>query len=157
MIYRPTPSPGAAETGEMCGKCVSGGSGSHCLESRKAGSWTVGSTQRRAAWSSVVKWLWRCSSLIHGGVYGECKYMTHSFGTRWKWVASFTPRPLYPRVKSHGTHRIRGWLGPEHVWSFWRRVSWPFQEPNACIRNVFRMWFCSRHQVVKLTFLNFYV
>jgi hypothetical protein len=33
-------------------------------------------------------------------------------GTSWRWVVSFTPRPLYPRGKSHSTHWIGGWVGP---------------------------------------------
>jgi hypothetical protein len=33
-------------------------------------------------------------------------------GTRWRWVVIFTPRLLYPREKSPGTHWIRGWVGP---------------------------------------------
>jgi hypothetical protein len=33
--------------------------------------------------------------------------------TRWRWVDSFTPRPLYPKGKS--THWIGGWEGPRAV------------------------------------------
>ena len=48
---------------------------------------------------------------------------TEGVGTRWKWVVSFTPRPLYPRemkpliqlVPDPGTHWIRGR-------AFWRRT-----------------------------------
>jgi hypothetical protein len=32
--------------------------------------------------------------------------------TSWRWVASFTPRQLYPRGKSSGTHWIGGWVDP---------------------------------------------
>jgi hypothetical protein len=31
--------------------------------------------------------------------------------TRWRWMVSFTPRPLYPRERAPGTHWIRGWVG----------------------------------------------
>jgi hypothetical protein len=31
-------------------------------------------------------------------------------GTSWRWVVSFTPRPLNPR----GTHWIGGWVGPKN-------------------------------------------
>jgi hypothetical protein len=34
------------------------------------------------------------------------------FGTSLKIVVSFTPRPLYSRGKSPGTHCIGGWVGP---------------------------------------------
>jgi hypothetical protein len=35
-------------------------------------------------------------------------------GTRWRWVVSFTSRPLYPREKTPppGTHWIGGWMDP---------------------------------------------
>lgn len=33
-------------------------------------------------------------------------------GTRWMWVVSFTPRPLYSREKFSGTHRIGCWVDP---------------------------------------------
>jgi hypothetical protein len=32
-------------------------------------------------------------------------------GTRWRWVASFTLLPLYPRERAPGTHWIGGWEG----------------------------------------------
>jgi hypothetical protein len=34
------------------------------------------------------------------------------FGTRWRWVVSFTPRPIYPRERTPGTHWIGVWVGP---------------------------------------------
>jgi hypothetical protein len=33
-------------------------------------------------------------------------------GTRWRWVASFTSRPLYPRERAPGTRWIGGWVDP---------------------------------------------
>jgi hypothetical protein len=36
-------------------------------------------------------------------------------GTRWRWVVSFTPRPLYRQGKTPGTHWIGGWVGPRAV------------------------------------------
>jgi hypothetical protein len=33
--------------------------------------------------------------------------------TRWRWVVSFTPRPLYHRERALGTHWIGGWVGPQ--------------------------------------------
>ena len=41
-------------------------------------------------------------------------------GTKWTWVINFTPRSLYLR-KNHGTHLIRGWVGPRAGINFWRR------------------------------------
>jgi hypothetical protein len=32
-------------------------------------------------------------------------------GTRWRWVVSCTPRPLYPRERAPGTRWIGGWVG----------------------------------------------
>jgi hypothetical protein len=45
-------------------------------------------------------------------------------GTAWRWVVSFTLRPLYSRGKSPGTHRIGGWVDPRaglddmEMWKF---------------------------------------
>jgi hypothetical protein len=36
-------------------------------------------------------------------------------GTRWRWVVSFTPRPLYPRERTPVTHWIGGWASPRTV------------------------------------------
>jgi hypothetical protein len=36
-------------------------------------------------------------------------------GTRWRWVVSFTPRPLTPRERAPGTNWIGGWVGPRAV------------------------------------------
>jgi hypothetical protein len=36
-------------------------------------------------------------------------------GTRWRWVVSFIPRPLYPRERAPGNHWIGGWVGPRAV------------------------------------------
>jgi hypothetical protein len=54
----------------------------------------------------------------------------HSFfelGTRWRWVVSFTPRPLYTQGRAPGTLWIGGWVGPrvglDTVWK--RRIPAP--------------------------------
>jgi hypothetical protein len=42
----------------------------------------------------------------------------HSFfdlGTRWRWMVSFTTRPLYPRERAPSTHWIGGWVGSRAV------------------------------------------
>jgi hypothetical protein len=36
-------------------------------------------------------------------------------GTRWRWVVSFTHRPLYPQGTTRGTHWTGGWVGPRAV------------------------------------------
>jgi hypothetical protein len=36
-------------------------------------------------------------------------------GTRWRWVVSFTPQPLYPKERTPGTQWIGGWVGPRAV------------------------------------------
>jgi hypothetical protein len=35
-----------------------------------------------------------------------------NLGTRWRWVVSFTLRPLYSVERASGNHRIGGWVGP---------------------------------------------
>jgi hypothetical protein len=51
----------------------------------------------------------------HEGVLGSGGKL-HSFfdlGTRWRWVVSFTPRPLYPQGKSPLYPLDRGLGGPQ--------------------------------------------
>jgi hypothetical protein len=50
----------------------------------------------------------------HEGVWGNGCLDSRALdlGTSWRWVLSFTPRPLYDRKKSAGTHWIGGWVGP---------------------------------------------
>jgi hypothetical protein len=45
---------------------------------------------------------------------GEWRYSSTilDLGTRWRWVVSYTPRPLYPEEILPGTHWIGGWVGP---------------------------------------------
>jgi hypothetical protein len=42
-------------------------------------------------------------------------------GTRWRWVVSFTPRPLYPQRNSPWYPSINGWVGPKPFWTRWWR------------------------------------
>jgi len=37
--------------------------------------------------------------------------------TRWRWVVSFTPRPIYPRKRAPGTHWEEGGWAPEPFWT----------------------------------------
>jgi hypothetical protein len=57
----------------------------------------------------------------NGGAGGRvCIAPTHSrlLGTKWRWVVSFTPRPLFiPGERSPGTHCAGGWVGPQPVWT----------------------------------------
>jgi hypothetical protein len=50
---------------------------------------------------------------------GEWMYSSTiiDLGTRWRWVVSFMPRPLYPDEKAPVTHWIGGWITPELVWT----------------------------------------
>jgi hypothetical protein len=52
--------------------------------------------------------------LCHEGVWRSECIDPHflDLGTSWKWVVSFTPRPLYPRGKSPNIHWIGGWIDP---------------------------------------------
>jgi hypothetical protein len=48
--------------------------------------------------------------------YGGVDVQLHSFfdlGTRWRWVVSFTPRPLYPQGKSPSYPLDRSLGGPQ--------------------------------------------
>jgi hypothetical protein len=46
-------------------------------------------------------------------------------GTRWRWVVSFTPRPLYHHGKAPDTHWIGGWVGPRSSLDTCRREKFP--------------------------------
>jgi hypothetical protein len=59
----------------------------------------------------------------------------HSFfdpGTRWRWLVSFKPRPLSPRVRASGTHWTGGWVGPRAVLDavVKRKIPSPRRESN---------------------------
>jgi hypothetical protein len=70
----------------------------------------------------------------HGGILGV-KVQIHAFfdfGTRWRWVISFTSRSLYPREGAPGTHWIGGWVGPRAVLDavVKRKIPRPRRESN---------------------------
>jgi hypothetical protein len=50
----------------------------------------------------------------HEDVLGNGGVAPHilDLGSRWRWVVSFTPRPLNPRERAPFTHWIGGWVGP---------------------------------------------
>jgi hypothetical protein len=52
--------------------------------------------------------------LLHEVVCGSGCIDPHflDLSISWRWVVSFTPRPLYPRERAPGTHWIGGWVGP---------------------------------------------
>jgi len=43
------------------------------------------------------------------------------FGTRWRWVVSFTIRPLYPQGKNPWYYCIGAGWAPEPIWAWWWR------------------------------------
>jgi hypothetical protein len=53
-------------------------------------------------------------------------------GTRWRWVVSFTTRPLYPQEKSLCFPLDRGWVGPRAVLDavVKRKIPSPRRESN---------------------------
>jgi hypothetical protein len=51
-------------------------------------------------------------------------------GTRWRWVVSFAPRPLYPGHRTSDIHWIWGWVAPELAWTLCRKASYPCRESN---------------------------
>jgi hypothetical protein len=44
-----------------------------------------------------------------------CLTKYHAMKTYWRWVASFTLQPLYPRERAPATHWKGGWVGPRIV------------------------------------------
>jgi hypothetical protein len=50
-------------------------------------------------------------------------YIILKLGTRWRWVVSFTHRPLYPSGKYSPVTVVKraGWA-PDPVWTLWRRA-----------------------------------
>jgi hypothetical protein len=60
-------------------------------------------------------------------------------GTRWRWVVSFTPRPLYPQRKNPSTHWIGGWEGPRGGLDavVKRKIPGPYRDskPNHPVRS----------------------
>jgi hypothetical protein len=55
-----------------------------------------------------------------------------NLGTRWRWMVSFTPWPLYHRERAPGTHWIGGWVWPRAVLDavVKRKIPSPRREPN---------------------------
>jgi len=52
-------------------------------------------------------------------------------GTRWRWVASFTPLPIYPRESTPRTHWIGVWVGSRALGSGVRRkIPSPYRDSN---------------------------
>jgi hypothetical protein len=51
---------------------------------------------------------------LYEGVWGSGCIHPHfiDIGTSWRWLVSFTPRPLHPRERATGTHCIGGWVDP---------------------------------------------
>jgi hypothetical protein len=70
-------------------------------------------------WIIKVKYLSLCFNWAprHEGVLGSGGIAPRilDLGTIWRWVVSFTPRPLYPKERAPGTHWIGGWVGPRAV------------------------------------------
>jgi hypothetical protein len=53
-------------------------------------------------------------------------------GTSWRWVVSFTPRPLYPREKAPVPIGWEAAWAPKQVWKTWRREnSWHYRDSNS--------------------------
>jgi hypothetical protein len=75
-------------------------------------TWTVPYVRSKVKLSQCFSWLgttpWRR--------IGEVELYLHSLfdlGTRWRWVVSFTPRPLYPQGKSPWYPLYRRLGGPQ--------------------------------------------
>jgi hypothetical protein len=53
-------------------------------------------------------------ALRHEGVWGSgsINLLFLDLGTSWRWVVTFTARPLYTQKRAPGTHWIWGWVDP---------------------------------------------
>jgi hypothetical protein len=60
---------------------------------------------------------------------------TYGFGTSWRQVVRFTPRPLYPRERAPSTHCVGGLLGPRAGLVEKRKNSFPYWESNPGTRS----------------------
>jgi hypothetical protein len=72
-------------------------------------------------------------ALYHEGVWGSGCVYPHflDFGTSWRWVVSFTSRPLYPPVKS-SRYPLDRRLGESQSRAGRREEnSWPYRESNS--------------------------
>jgi hypothetical protein len=65
-----------------------------------------------------------------GSVYIHRRIL--DFGTRWRWVVSFTPRPLYPQGKSPWYTLDKGWVGPRDSLDAMvtRKIPSPYRDSN---------------------------
>jgi hypothetical protein len=90
-------------------------------------------------------------AICHEDIWGCGRIDPHflGLGTNWRWVFSFTPRPLYPPGKSPSTHWIRGWVVPRasldtmEKWKFLTLPElefWPLSHP---VHN--RSLYCLHH------------
>jgi hypothetical protein len=50
--------------------------------------------------------------MTYGGVDVYTDPHFFDLSTNWRWVVSFTSRPLYPRERAPGTNYIGGWVDP---------------------------------------------
>jgi hypothetical protein len=62
-----------------------------------------------------------------------------NLGTRWGWVVNVTPRP---RFNPFGTHRIRGWVGPEAGLDAGDRMSFGHCKQNTSDGCQTKIYFC---------------
>jgi hypothetical protein len=64
-----------------------------------------------ATGSSLVQGV--LSTVSQNPLCSEYKSTILNLSSRWKWLASCPPRPLYPRGWKPSTHFIGGWVGPK--------------------------------------------
>jgi hypothetical protein len=86
---------------------------------------------------------------------GEWSYSSTilDLSTRWRWVVSFTPRPLCPREVTTGTHWIGGWVGPKVRLNAveQRRISCPYREDQAIAYRQYRLSYRTPYRRQRLT------
>jgi len=77
--------------------------------------WSVGQSVSRWLSEPFIVVNCHCALTEHQArkVFGGVEAQLHAFfdlGTRWRWVVSFTRRPLYPHWTSHATNWLEGWV-----------------------------------------------
>jgi hypothetical protein len=97
---------------------------------------------------------WRCL-----GQWKHSFTILH-FGSRWRWVVSFTPQPLYSGWRATDTHRIGGWVGPRACLDAAeeRKNSCPYREsnPGPSARSPWLCRLCYKYNVKNVTFWGWY-
>jgi hypothetical protein len=84
-------------------------------------------------WSSLCFYLTQHQAMKAYWESGGIAPCILDIGTSWRWLVSFTPRPLYPRERAPYTHWTRGWVGPRAGLDtvVKRKINSPYRDSNS--------------------------